>query len=166
MAEYVAAAAVVVALVSAGVGTYMSVEAQENQAKAAKAEGDFREQEAEGARAAAAYEEKQTRRRLGLLMGRQSAAQAAAGVDVSSGSPLLLELDTARQVEMEALNVRAQGANATNSKLFEARIARQRASFASGQTPWLIAGGTAQAGSSVLGTWSNYNRGYYGTKSA
>ena len=43
-------------------------------------------------------------------MARGRATAEAAGVDVSSGTPLLLQLNNARQAEMEALNIRRTGA--------------------------------------------------------
>jgi len=52
------------------------------------------------------YEETQSRDKLRKLLSSQKALYAKAGVDMTSGSPLLLMADTAAQGEMEALNIR------------------------------------------------------------
>ncbi len=52
------------------------------------------------------YEEEQSRLRLSRLMGTQRALYAKAGVDLSSGSPLLTLAETAYQGEQEAQNIR------------------------------------------------------------
>ena len=57
----------------------------------------------------AAYAERQYRRTAALTMGQARATIAASGVSASSGTPLLLQLDNARQAEMEALNIRRTG---------------------------------------------------------
>lgn len=57
----------------------------------------------------AAYDEARYRRTAMQTMARARANMAAAGVSTTSGTPLLLELDSARQAELEALNIRRTG---------------------------------------------------------
>ena len=53
------------------------------------------------------YEEAASRERLKKLMGTQRSLYAKAGVDISSGSPLLMLAETAAEGEMEALKYQA-----------------------------------------------------------
>jgi len=82
----------------------------------------------------------QQRRKASLYMGEATATAAASGVAITSGSPLLHELDRVKQTEIEAQNIRAQGVNAAASTRFGSRIER-------GQIPFQILGGVAQSGS-------------------
>lgn len=57
----------------------------------------------------AGIEEKQTREKYNRLMGRQRALYAKAGVDLASGSPLLVMSGTASEGEEEARMIRSGG---------------------------------------------------------
>jgi len=144
------------AVAGTAVSIYSSVKASENAAVAAENEADAREFEAKSAREAAAYQERQFRRRASLLLGKQSATLAASGLDPSQGSPMLAELDAIQQTELEALNIRRTGEVSASSKDFEARLKRQQAGFFQSQIGPTVVGGGLQAGSSILGSWSKY----------
>jgi hypothetical protein len=154
-------AGAIAAIVGTAVSTYAVYAQAEQQQKAAKAESQFREQEAESARQSAAYQERQYRRRVALLLGKQEAIAGASGTDPSSGSPLLMELDNVRQGEMEALNIRRTGEATAFGREYEARLARQRASFASQQKGFAVAGGVTKAAGSILGGWYGRSGSYY-----
>lgn len=113
----------------------------------AEAQSLFARREAQSIRQAAEFEERQFRRRASLLMGKQTAIAAASGLDITSGSPLLMELDSIREAELEALNIRRTGRMGESAKLFEARLARR-------SIPFTIVGGATRFGSSLLGSWS------------
>jgi hypothetical protein len=148
-------ASVVVALIGVGLSTYAASEQAAAQRRAAKREEKFREQEAESIRQAAEYEERQFRRRVGLLIGKQHAELAALGIDPASGSPLILALDTARQAELEALNVRRSGAQAASAREFEASLAGERRRALRYAGTYAAAGGAAEAGGSILRTFAS-----------
>jgi hypothetical protein len=150
-----AIAGVVATIIAAGISTYASYQQAEAQQSAAKTERKLREQEAQSASEAAAFAEAQSRRRSRLLQGKQFAMLAAAGIDPTEGSPLLAEMDTVRQGELEALNIRTQGARAASASTFEAQLAKSRASYYGGQKGYAIAGGVAGATSSILSVWSS-----------
>lgn len=80
------------------------------------------------------------------LCGQANAQVAASGVDITSGSPLLLELDRVKQSELEALNTRRSGQLGATSKRFQAGQYKQ-------SIPYLIAGGAAQGGTSILNSY-------------
>ena len=147
-----AIAGLIIGVIGAGISTYAAYSQAQQQQQAAKSESAFRMQEAESARQSAAYEERQYRRRIALLLGKQEAIAGASGTDPTSGSPLLMELDNVKQGELEALNIRRTGQVAASAREYEARLARQRASFA-GQG-YAIAGGILQGSKSILGGWS------------
>lgn len=151
-------AGLIIGIVGTAISTYAAYSQAEAQQKAAKQEAQFREQEAESARQSAAYDERQYRRRATLLLGKQNAILGASGMDISSGSPLLLELDSVRQAELEALNIRQRGASAGYGREQEARLARMRAAYAGNQKGYAIAGGVTSASSSILGGWAKYNK--------
>ena len=115
------------------------VMASDVQAKALNAEG-------RSVAVQAAFDETQQRRKNALMLGEANATGAGAGVDISSGSPLLHELDRIKQSEIEALNIRRSGQNVVASKQFEARMVRR-------QIPFQIMGGVAQSGS-ILSTYA------------
>ena len=130
-------------LILGGVGTVGGVISgitQANaQAKAAKAE-------ARSIADQAAFDEQQYRRKASIAIGKQNAMGAASGLDITSGSPLFMELDNIRQAELDALNIRHQGALDVASKRFEARMAKA-------QIPGILLGGAAKGGS-LLSSWA------------
>jgi len=159
MAFAVAIIGVVVAVVAAGVGTYVAVEAANAQAKEARAIRDEKEAEAANAVQTAAFEEKQHRRRMELLLGKQQAITAASGVATTSGSPLYAELDLTTQAELDALNIRRGGQLEAETKRFEARMAKYREETIRGTIPWTIASGVLSAAGSATSAYSSY-KGY------
>lgn len=154
-------AALIIGVVGAGISTYAAYSQAQQAQDNAKTESKYREQEAESIRQSSAYEERQYRRRVAILLGKQNAIAAATGTDPTQGSPLLMELDNVKQGELEALNIRRTGQMGASAREYEARLARQRASYASDQKGYAIAGGVLQASRSVLSTWSSsdYNNG-------
>jgi hypothetical protein len=159
MAFWLGVAAVAVAVIGTGLTTYAASEQAAAQRRAAKREESFREAEAESIRQAAEFEERQFRRRVSFLMGKQEAELAALGLDISSGSPLQLQIDTARQAELEALNVRRSGAQAASAREFEASLARDRFRSLKYSGLYTAGGGAAEFGTSVLRTMRSYGGG-------
>jgi len=84
-------------------GTALSAFGQYQQGQAQAAASEYN---AEAAEQKGKYEESQARLRLRHLLGTQRALYGKAGVDITSGSPLLVMADTAAKGEMEALNIR------------------------------------------------------------
>ena len=91
---------------ASAIGTVFSARAQ-YQAGAAEEAG--REYTAQITERKAAQEELASREKLRKLMAGQRALYAKAGVDISSGSPLLVLAETAAEGEKEALAIRAGG---------------------------------------------------------
>lgn len=85
----------------------------------------------------AQMDEDASRRNSLRIMAQRRAMGAASGLDTSSGSPLLMQLDQARQAELEALKIRYRGE--TQSKLIKAQI------------PGMYAQGISNATGSVMG---------------
>jgi hypothetical protein len=136
--EIAAPAALILGAIGIGGQTLASMRAGRFAAGAAEAE-------AVSIREAAAAEEAQSRRESARVMAKGRAIGAAAGLDIASGSPLLLELENAKQAELEALTIRRRGQQAAFAKTLEARLARRgaEAAFFTGLTQ----------GASLLATW-------------
>ena len=130
-----------------------------SQASSANAKAD--RAEAKQAIINASIEEQQSRRRSRQILAKQEAKGAAAGVDVSSGSPLEVMLDSARQAEEEALLLRMGGKIRSNSALMRAQLESQKgtSSILGG-----IAGigGTLAANKSILGDLWSKASGFFG----
>ena len=144
------------AVVAVAISTYATIQSLQQQSELQKAVQKQQEIEAQAERDVAAFEEKQARRRHALLLGKQQAIFAAAGVDPTMGTPLFMELDLVKQGEMDALNIRAFGARAANARLFESSIARFRAQNARAGIPLAVIGGIASAASAGAGAYASY----------
>jgi hypothetical protein len=125
----IAIAGAAAAVASAGVGIASAVQSASAQQDIQEANADALEQQAKSQEDAAAYEEQQFRRKAQILLGKQHAIYGAAGVDPSSGSPLLQELDSVRQAELEAQNIRRGGQVAAATSRFESGLAKYRAGY-------------------------------------
>lgn len=73
----------------------------------------------------AGIEEKASRRRATQILAKQRAIGAASGLDTSSGSPLEIMLDSARQAEEEALTIRMGGVMKANVAKYKGYLAGQ-----------------------------------------
>jgi hypothetical protein len=132
MAQALAAVGPVMQAVGTVGSTASNVIAQDVQSKALDAEGrSIAEQ--------AAFDERQQRRANRLMLGEGVARGAASGVAITSGSPLLHELDRVRQSEIEALSIRRQGEIGQSVKRFESRMTRKQIPFT------ILAGATSLA---------------------
>ena len=109
---YVAGA---MALLGTVMGTGASLASNEANAQAA-------EQEAQNFEQTAAFQERQFRRSAELEAGKGRAIAAASGVRADTGSPLLAELDFAKQAELEAQSIRRTGMIQAGAKRYEAKL--------------------------------------------
>lgn len=123
--------------------------------QAASTAEDVSEFEAKAIETSTEAEEAEERKQTQRILARQRAIGAGAGIDISSGSPLLIQLDSAREAELSALNVRRRGEVA-------AAASRYRGQLAARTKGGTILGGAAKAGSlltqsfapgSILGGW-------------
>lgn len=115
-------AATALQVVGQGVSTYSQAQGARAQARLTQAEAS-----ADAAR---------SRRESARVLAQRRALGAASGVDPSSGSLLLGQLNAAREAELEALTIQHRG---TQAKLIRSQI------------PGLYAQGLSSATSSVLG---------------
>ncbi len=121
----------VLPLVALGVGlagTGLSAFGQYRAGQAQKGAYDYSakvaEAEAGVARAGAAREEEVHRAKLQRMLGTQRALYGAAGIDITSGSPLLTMMSTAEEGEREAEFIKYGGEVSATEKLNEARANR------------------------------------------
>jgi len=128
-----AAAAAGFQLIGTAASTYANV-------KAADTEARVKQAEARAVVDSAQLEEIQQRRRAAIATGQANAIAAASGLDLTSGTPLLMELDRAKQSEIEAQSIRRSGAMQASGLRFQSDLARK-------SIPWTIIGAGAQTGS-------------------
>ena len=94
--------------------------------------------------------------KFGHLMGRQRSLYAKAGVDIASGSPLLIAMDTAMQATEEQQRIKASGTTEANLQRYYGKVAESSANtsafstFLSGLSKagmqYAMAGGTPSMG--------------------
>lgn len=96
------------------------------QAQIANMNAQIAEEEAKSTLDAGAREEQQHRMKVAMLKGNQRAAMAANNVDIGSGSPLEVLIDTAYAGEMDALTIRTNtNRNAYNKRVEAANLRAQ-----------------------------------------
>lgn len=159
---YIGAAA---AVAGTAVTVYSAEKQAGQQADMAKLSEKAALQEAQSKEEAAAYNEGQFRRKARFLLSQQSATAAASGTVPGVGSNLFQELDTARQLELEALTIKRQGDVGAAASRFEAGLAGYRGKFFRSQRAGLYASGALQAGS-ILSNWAQQRPGTAGKGTA
>jgi hypothetical protein len=105
-----------------------------SQVQSAQAQGAQASDLARAAMSQARQEEFIDRRKSTAIIAKQKAAGAAAGLDIASGTPNELLLDSAYNAELNALNIRKQGR--FNSDYYKTMARRSKA-----QIPGMIFGG-------------------------
>lgn len=153
---YLAIAAIAVAAAGTGVsyaGARASADAQE---RAANYNAMVAMREADASRQAAAYEETRLREQGEKFKARQRMLFLKGGVDLGEGTPLLVEMDTAAQLELDAQAIRWKGeigAGTATSQAYADLLQAHNAKTIGGYT----AGTTLLTGlSSMLGSTSGY----------
>lgn len=99
----------IIGAVSSGISAIGQIQAGQAAAAQAAFQARVVEQQAAFARQRAARQEAVFRRDVGQFRSTQRALLAKSGVKVEEGSPLLLQVETAAQAELEALTIRAGG---------------------------------------------------------
>lgn len=109
------------------------------------------ETRAKDALARGAVEEQQKRAQTAQLMGRQRAAMAANGVDLTFGSPLDTIVDTAIMGELDAMTIRQNAGREADDYRMQAWNARADAGLSRSNAKSAKTGGYLAAGGTVLG---------------
>ncbi len=130
-----------VSLLGTGLSAYGQYQSGQAQKEAYKYNAKVAEGEAVTARTAAAREEEVHREKLQRMLGTQKALYGAAGVDITSGSPLLTMMSTASEGEEEARYIKYGGEveatrllNEAKTSQFYAKQATKTAGFGSTST--------------------------------
>ena len=135
-----------------GLALLGSVMGTGSQLAASKASAQAAEQEAQNFEQTAALQERQFRRGAGMEAAKGRAIAAASGVRADFGSPLLQELDFAKQTELQAQDIRRTGTIQAGAKRYEAKLLN-RSNLFTGIT------GAAQ-GASILSSFFASRGGY------
>ncbi len=136
----VAAVAAIIAAVVAATGSIMSARAQ---SQAAKFQAKVAEQQAERERLAAETEADTFRRRHSRLLGTSRARRAGSNI-TGEGSPLLVDEQSAAEIELGFRTILSGGTARATRLEQEARLARFKGKAA-------LTAGAFEAGSSLLG---------------
>jgi hypothetical protein len=150
MAEYAGA---IIAVIGVAVSTYAAYSAAQDRTKANQYLSKVAANEALARQYQAQVAERQERRRAHLILSSQQAAFGASGLDPNAGSPLLVMADSARQAELDALNIRWSGKLASGSADAESALRRFEAGSES-RAGYLRAGSSLlSGGSSAYGAY-------------
>jgi len=103
---YAAAAA---AIIGAGISAYGMYQTGQNQKREAEYNEDIAENEALASKQKAEFDMETSQKRFKALMGQQVANYSKAGVDITSGSPLLLLATQAEEAERERQAIKYTG---------------------------------------------------------
>ena len=136
-------AGVIVAAIGIAVSAAAAAQSAHQQEQAAQFNKKVAENQATAARQAAEANASQRREQLRRVLAEQRAAIGGSGVEDTSGSPLLVQIDSARQAELETLKIQHGGQQQALG--FETQGAYAR--YAGNQA---AQAGYAQAGASLL----------------
>ena len=163
MCDVTLAIAATAAVVS-GVGTVYTAQANsaasDYNAQIATMNAELSRRRAKDALARGAAAEQQKRLEVAQIKGRQLAAAAANGVDVSFGSPLDAMIDTAVLGELDAMTIRRNAARESYDYEVQAVNGKAEASLYSMNSANQLTGGYLDAAGTVLGAGSNAYGGY------
>lgn len=149
MGEYAAVVTAVAAVVGTAVSTYAAYSSAEAQSSANKYQSKVARNNALASQYAAEAKARQERKRDKLILSRQRAVFGASGLDPGEGTPLLTMADSARQAELNALNIEWSGRLQSDNFSAESSLRR----FEAGAVK---EAGYLRAGSSLLSGVSSY----------
>lgn len=138
----------VVAAVGLGLGLVGVAGQAASEVSAARASAKISKLEARSIRSQAKFDESEDRRRTAKILGKSRAIAASSGIDPGAGSPLLQLLDSAREAELSALNIRHRGERGAEAKELQAKFTKAR-------IPGIYLGSLARAGS-LLGSFATF----------
>jgi hypothetical protein len=139
----------IIGAVSSGISAIGQIQAGQAAVAQAAFQSRVLHQQAAFERQRAAIQEAQFRRDAARLGGKQRALLAKAGVRVAEGSPLLLQVETAAQAELEALTIRA-GGDITAARLRQEAILQRMRGQSSRTAGFIGAGRSLLSGASRI----------------
>lgn len=145
-------AATYAAMAAQALGGAAAVQSSLNQSASAEFNAKMGISNAEQAAMQAGAAEDAQRRRAGIALGEGRAAMAQSGVDPTSGSGLLVEEQSARNAELDALTVRYQGLLEGRGLLAQSALDQRQAAIYSQNAVYAGLGG-------ALGTYGAYKAG-------
>ena len=132
-------------------------------AKVSEMNAQISERRARDALERGALEEQQKRRETQALLGKQKAAMAANGVDLTFGSPLDTIVDSAVLGELDALTIRKNSQREEYDYRVQATNQRAQKTLQEGAAQSALSGSYLGAAGTVLGGVGNAYKSYYQT---
>lgn len=130
-------------------------------AKVQQMNAEISDRRAKDALERGAKEEQQKRRETQQLLGKQQAAMAANGVDLTFGSPLDVIVDSSVLGELDALTIRSNTYREEYDYKVQAANQRAQATMSRGAADSALTGGYLGAAGTILGGAGNAYKGYY-----
>lgn len=146
--------AVAASAVSAGVGAYSAYSSGQQQKKAGEYNAEVAESEAVAANQKAEYESELSRKKFKTMLGQQALAYSDAGVDLSSGSPLLMMALQAEEGQREQQEIKYTGSTYAGRALNQGYLSRMQGRQAG-------TAGKIGAGATFLSGLANAGSSYY-----
>ena len=150
----------IIMVASAAVSAYGSYQQGKRAKEAADANAALERQNAEAARRKAEYDAERSALEWKQLMGRQKALYAKAGVDITSGSPLLTLAFESEQAEKDRQAILYSGRTAEASANARASLYEKTGNDAY-KSSYIAAGGTF-----LSGVAKAYDTSYFGSSSS
>lgn len=149
-------AGVIVAAIGVAVSTTAAIQAAEQQQQVAKFNAKVAKNQALAARQAAEANANQRRETLKRVLAQQRAAIGGSGVSDTTGSPLLVQIESARQAELDALRIAHGGEQ--RGLGFESEAAYARYAGRQAATAGYIGAGTSllQGTAQGINTYQRY----------
>jgi hypothetical protein len=160
--HYGAIIGIISAVISAAATAYGSYATAQAQEQASNYNRKVAMNQAQAARDAAAVEAANRAEHYRRQMGAQRAALAASGLQASEGTPLLVQMDSAAQAQLDLARVRYGGEVGSRAYQSEANIQK----FYGKQAQAGAIGGYVGAGASLLGGVGKAYAGYKGAGSS
>lgn len=144
-------AAAAAAVAAAGVSAVASIRQGQAARNFAEFNAKVAENEAIATRQAARFEERRVRERTQRFIASQRAAAGKSGIVVNEGSPLLAQVESAAEGELDALAIRrsatiaeARAKSRASAARIQGRVAQQQSQFQAGAS---LLGGVSRAAS-------------------
>ena len=142
------------AVVSAMAAAYSSYSTGQQQKSTGEYNAKVAESEADAARQKAEYESEQSQRKFKAILGQEALGYSKAGVDISSGSPLLMMALQAEEGQREQQEIKYTGSTYAGRALNQGYLSRIQGRQAG-------TAGSIGAGTSFLSGLANAGTSYY-----
>lgn len=145
--------------VGTAISAYSAYRSSQQQQAVAEYQSDLYEAEAVEAKKSAEYNEDRHRESIRSMLAMQRALYGGSGIDLSSGSASSVLLETKREGELDAQQIRRGGEVAAVSARNQAILERYYGRSAKRMMPLQVGGTLLSGAASTYGAYSSYKKG-------